>query len=93
MTLTTTKYVIDLTEAIRDITTNVIHDSRFNQLPSDIFEPVIFQAFNDLADDFALNPEKYLQPKHRFQIDAIAIRCLDQDLDKSDLHFYFGEHN
>ncbi|MGL5834257.1 MAG: hypothetical protein ACRC1Z_13630 [Waterburya sp.] len=93
LSTTKTNYKLDLSDSVPDITTNVIHDSRFNQLPSDIFESVIFQALNELIDDFALHPDKYLKPKHRSQIDALARDCLDRDLDKSDLHFYFGEHN
>ncbi len=100
LSTTKTNYKLDLSDSVPDITANLIHDSRFNQLPSDIFESVIFQALNELIDDFALHPDKYLKPKHYSQIDAIAKLaegiardCLDRDLDKSDLNFYFGEHN
>jgi hypothetical protein len=87
---TKTKYSIDMSESIPDITANIIHDSRFNQLPSDIFEPVILKALNDLIDDFAQNPEKYIQASHHSQIEAIAIDYLANDpIDKSELNFYF----
>jgi hypothetical protein len=82
-TATATQYSIDLSESIPDITNNVIHDSRFNQLPSDIFEQVIFQALNDLIDDFAQIPDKYIQAKHHSQIESIAHDYLANDpLDK-----------
>jgi hypothetical protein len=88
---TKTEYSVDLSESIPDITTNIIHDSRFSQLPSDIFEPVILKALNDLIDDFALLPDKYLQREHRSQIESIAHDYLANDtLDKSELNFYFG---
>jgi two-component SAPR family response regulator len=87
---TNKKYSIDLSEAIPDITNNVIHDSRFNQLPSDIFEQVIFQALNDLIDDFAQNTDKYWSAEHRSQIESIAHDYLANDpIDKSELQFYF----
>jgi hypothetical protein len=87
---TKTKYKIDITSSIPDITANIIHDSRFNQLPSDIFEPPIFRALNDLIDDFALLPEKYIQASHHSQIESIAIDYLAKDsIDKSELQFYF----
>jgi hypothetical protein len=90
-TTTPTKYSIDLTEAIPDITANVIHDSRFNQLPSDIFEKVVFKALNNLIDDFAQNTNKYLLPEHSCSIEQIAANYLASDsLDKSELEFYFG---
>jgi hypothetical protein len=92
-TTTPTKYSIDLSEAIPDITANIIHDSRFNQLPSDIFEPVILKALNDLIDNFAQIPDKYIQREHQSDIESIAIDYLANDpLDKSELEFYFGDY-
>lgn len=64
--------IIDLTDSIADITANLIHDSEHYQLPSDIFESLVFQTINELIDDFAANPDNYLQPKHQQQIDSIA---------------------
>ena len=45
-------HIIDLTDSLPDITANIIHDSEHYQLPSDIFEDLVFQALNDLIDDF-----------------------------------------
>lgn len=67
-----TSYVIDLSDCIEDITDNVIHGSEHYDLPSDIFQPVIVQALNDLLDDFANNTEKYIQPCHETEIDCLA---------------------
>lgn len=64
--------IIDVTDSIPDITANIIHDSEHYQLPSDIFEDLVFQALNDLIDDFALNPDKYLKPHHYQKLDHLA---------------------
>jgi len=64
--------IIDLTECIPDITTNLIVDSEHYQLPSDLFEEALLKALNDLIDDFARNPNQYLKPQHLTEIDRIA---------------------
>ena len=58
--------------AIPDITANIIYDSEHFQLPSDIFENAVYEALNDLIDDFAENPQKYLKASHESKIDHIA---------------------
>ena len=66
-------HIIDLTDSLPDITASLIHDHPgLYQLPSDIFEDAVFQALNDLVDEFALNPNQYLKTKHHNQINAIA---------------------
>ena len=62
----TQKHIIDLTDCVADTTSN-------------IFENVVFEALNDLIDDFAINPDKYLKPKHKQQIDAIASQYLQDE--------------
>ena len=69
--------VVDLSDAIADITANIIYDSEYSQLPSDIFESAVMEAINDLIDDFALNPDSYLKSKHLKRIDAIADEYLN----------------
>ena len=71
------KPVIDLSDSIADITENIIDDLEYSHLPSDIFEKSVLKAINDLVDDFAIDPHKYLQPKHFKQIDAIAREYLN----------------
>ena len=72
----TTDYQIDLTDSLADITANIIHDSEHYLLPSDIFEDAVLGAINDLIDDFANCPDRYLKPKHLKQIDSIAAKYL-----------------
>lgn len=72
--------IIDLTDSIPDITANLIDDSQHYQLPSELFEDAVFQALNDLIDDFANDPDKYLKPHHQTLIDRTAERYLNDDL-------------
>ncbi|NJO99010.1 MAG: hypothetical protein HC764_25945 [Pleurocapsa sp. CRU_1_2] len=75
---TTKVRTIDLSDAIPDITANIILDSAEHyQLPSDIFEDVILQAVNDVIDDFAQNPDHYLKPHHYSAINCIADEYLN----------------
>ena len=71
---------IDLTDSLPDITANIIHDSQHYLLPSNIFEGAVLEAINDLIDDFAINPDKYLKSKHLKQIDNIAAEYLQDEL-------------
>ena len=75
----TRKHIIDLTDCVVDTTANIIYDSEYSQLPSDIFENTIFEALNDLIDDFAINPDRYLKLKHQQRIDRIAREYLQDE--------------
>lgn len=72
-------YKIDLTDCIPDIAANYVHDSEHFQLPSDIFEALIYKAVNELIDDFAQNPANYLKPCHETEFDSIANNYLNSD--------------
>lgn len=76
-TTISTNRTIDLSQSLADITSNLIHDSEHHLLPSDLFENVLFEVIEDLIDDFALNPNQYLQPKHHDQINQIAEEYLN----------------
>ena len=71
--------IIDLTDSLPDLTANIIHDSEHFQLPSNLFEDTILEVINDLIDNFAINPDKYLEPKHKQQIDNIAAEYLQSE--------------
>jgi|GEM_PF-1894252 len=66
-------YSIDVNDCLEDITANYIADSTEHyQLPSSLFEKVVFQAMNDLIDDFAQEPDRFLKNRHAQQIESIA---------------------
>jgi hypothetical protein len=77
-TETATVRVIDVTDCIPDITANLISASpEHSNLPPKQFESLVFQALNDLVDDFALNTDKYIKPQHETVIDSIAHQYLN----------------
>lgn len=67
-----TPRIIDLTDAVPDIAANLIYGGQYHQLPSDIFEQLIIELINDLVDDLASDPQKYLKPQHQTQIERIT---------------------
>ena len=70
--------IIDLTDSLPDITANLIYDHpELNQLPPNIFEDAVFKALNDLIDEFAQNPDRYLKPHHETQLEQIATEYLE----------------
>lgn len=78
--------IIDVTDSVPDITANLIHDSEHYLLPPDIFENIVFEALNELIDDFAQNPESYIKPHHQTQIDRTAQQYLNDGVYKQGVH-------
>ena len=70
--VTKEEFIINLSDAIADITENIIRDSEYWSLPANIFQDAVKRAINDLVDDFAIEPDKYLKSEHLKQIDEIA---------------------
>ena len=66
-----------MTESVRDIAANLIYGGEYHHLPSDIFEQLIIELINDLVDDLASDPQKYLKPHHETKIDRIAHQYLN----------------
>lgn len=62
---TPNRYNLDLTDCIQDTTANYTesHPELF-QCPSDIFEDEVFNAIDELIEDFSTHPEKYLKSQY-----------------------------
>lgn len=72
-TETATVRVIDVTDCIPDITANLISTSqKHSNLPTDLFENLVFQALNDLVDDFGreANPLGLLIPLNTLNLNT-----------------------
>lgn len=81
-------YSIDVSECIGDITSNHIANSTEHyQLPAHIFENAVFEALNDLVDDFAQDPDRFLNNRHTQQIDSIAQDYLNSWLHRKSDHY------
>lgn len=60
-----TDYSINLNDCIEDMADNLVYRTEFDDIPSDVFSPIIFELINDIVDDISTSPEKYIKPKHQ----------------------------
>ena len=74
MTQKTDRYTISLSDCLEDIAENFIYaESEYSQVPSFVLVPLMFEAINDLIEEFSTNLEKYINDLHRQKIDE-AVR-------------------
>jgi hypothetical protein len=70
MTQNINQYTISLSDCLEDIAENFIYaESEYSQVPSFVLVPIMFEAVNDLIDEFSTNPEKYVSDRLREKID------------------------
>ena len=61
MTQKTDQYTISLEDCLEDIAENFIYaESEYSDVPPFVLIPLMFEAVNDLIDEFSNNPEKYI---------------------------------
>ncbi len=68
------KYTICLDECLLSIAENFIYaESDYSHVPSFVLVPLMFEAVNDLIEEFSDSPEKYISERLREKIDeAVA---------------------
>ncbi len=77
MTQKTDQYTISLSDCLEDIAENFIHaESEYSHVPSFVLVPLMFEAINDLIDEFSTNPEKYINDRLRQKIDEAVSEYL-----------------
>jgi hypothetical protein len=77
MTQKTNQYTISLSDCLEDIASNFIYaESEYSQVPSGVLVPIMFEAVNDLIDEFSSNPEKYISDRLREKIDETVSEYL-----------------
>ena len=70
MTQNINQYTISLSDCLEDIAENFIYaESEYSQVPPFVLVPIMFEAVNDLIDEFSSNPEKYISNTLRQKID------------------------
>jgi hypothetical protein len=70
-------YTISLSDCLEDIAENFIYaESEYSQIPSFVLVPLMFEAVNDLIDEFSTNPEKYISDRLREKIDETVSEYL-----------------
>lgn len=64
------QYTISLEDCLEDIAENFIYvESEYSDVPPFVLIPIMFEAINDLIDEFSSNPEKYISNTLRQKID------------------------
>ncbi len=58
-------YSINLNDCIDDIADNMVYRTEFDDIPTDIYIPIVFRLINDVIDDISTSPEKYIKSKHQ----------------------------
>ena len=77
MTQKTDRYTTSLEDCLEDIAENFIYaESEYNHVPPFILVPIMFEAVNDLIDEFSDSPEKYISDRLRQKIDETVSEYL-----------------
>ena len=77
MTQKTDRYTISLSDCLEDIASNFIYaESEYSHVPPFVLVPIMFEAVNDLIDEFSTNPEKYIGDRLREKLDETVSKYL-----------------
>jgi hypothetical protein len=77
MTQKTNQYTISLSDCLEDIAENFIYvESEYSDVPPFVLIPIMFEAINDLIDEFSSSPEKYISDRLREKIDEVVAQYL-----------------
>ena len=77
MTQKLDRYTISLSDCLEDIAENFIYaEKEYSQVPSFVLVPIMFEAVNDLIDEFSNSPEKYISDRLRQKIDEAVSEYL-----------------
>jgi hypothetical protein len=77
MTQKNHQYTISLSDCLEDIAENFIYaESEYSQVPSFVLVPFMFEAVNDLIDEFSTTPKKYISDRLRKKIDEAVSEYL-----------------
>jgi hypothetical protein len=77
MTQNINQYTISLSDCLEDIAENFIYaESEYSHVPSGVLVPIMFEAVNDLIDEFSSSPEKYISDRLRQKLDETVSEYL-----------------
>jgi hypothetical protein len=71
------QYTISLSDCLEDIAENFIYaESEYSHVPPFVLVPIMFEAVNDLIDEFSSSPEKYVSDRLRQKLDETVSEYL-----------------
>lgn len=77
MTQKTEQYTISLSNCLEDIAENFIYaESEYNQVPSFVLVPIMFEAIENLIEEFSTHPENYISDRLKAKIDEAVSEYL-----------------
>ena len=77
MTQNINQYTISLSDCLEDIAENFIYaESEYSQVPPFVLVPIMFEAVNDLIDEFSSSPKKYISDRLREKLDEVVSEYL-----------------
>ena len=77
MTQNINQYTISLSDCLEDIAENFIYaENEYSHVPPFVLVPIMFEAVNDLIDEFSSNPEKYISDRLREKLDETVSEYL-----------------
>ncbi|MEY4518559.1 MAG: hypothetical protein RLZZ499_1158 [Cyanobacteriota bacterium] len=77
MTQNINQYTISLSDCLEDIAENFIYaESEYSHVPSFVLVPIMFEAVNDLIDEFSSSPKKYISDRLREKLDEVVSEYL-----------------
>ena len=69
-----TSFNLDLDFCIADIADNFVYErEEYQEIPASIVQSVMFEAINNLLDEFANNPEPYINERLRKKLNRLAV--------------------
>lgn len=72
-TISDFSFTLNLRDCIQDTADNFVFESpEYCDVPADVFELLLFQALEELVEDFSTNPSKYLKSNHLEHIERTA---------------------
>lgn len=73
-TISDSSFTLNLRNCIQDTADNFVYESsEYCDVPADVFELSLFQALEELIEDFSTHPSKYLKSNHLEHIKRTAL--------------------
>ena len=73
-TISDSSFTLNLCDCIQDTADNFVYESsKYCDIPADIFELSLFQALEELIEDFSTNTSNYLKFNHLEHIERTAL--------------------
>ncbi len=56
-----------------------VYQTEFDDIPTDIYIPIVFELINDIIDNIATSPEQFIKLKHQKLIEQAYLEYLAEN--------------